>query len=246
MNLVHRRHHRSSVRRTSDAFTLIELLVVIAIIAILAAILFPVFAKAREKARQASCLSNQKQIGLGLLQYLQDSDETYPRAWYGNGNGPSDPNDRHKWMDVLQPHVKNEQVFTCPSDSENAPYRFRSGRDYGSYGMNAAYWFANDSATAPYEQPLSALARPADTVWVLEMANVSLLNNFEIEWPNAASNPPIANGPQGFRVMRNVAERHNGVTNVLWCDGHAKAHKLEHLTRANAAGVWHQFTIEED
>jgi len=106
---------RSTVRRSS-AFTLIELLVVIAIIAILAAILFPVFAQAREKARQASCISNLKQLALAVGQYTQDYDETYPttalfdeignaeaRAWY--------------WPYRIQPYVKSIEAFWCPSDS---------------------------------------------------------------------------------------------------------------------------------
>jgi len=160
--------------------------------------------------------------------------------------GASNATDRYKWHDAIAPQVKSEAVFTCPSDGENPAYRFRDGRNYGSYAMNASYWFAGDNATAPYEQPLSALARAADTVWAVETANTGLLNNFEVEWPNPPANPVIVNGPQGFRVLRNVAERHNGVTNVLWCDGHAKAHKLEHLTRVNAANVMYQFTIEED
>src|SRR5687768_1565205 len=76
-------------QRLAAGFTLIELLVVIAIIALLAAILFPVFARARENARKTSCLSNMKQIGLGISQYTQDFDETVPRVWLGAGNGPS-------------------------------------------------------------------------------------------------------------------------------------------------------------
>ncbi|MEI6500574.1 MAG: DUF1559 domain-containing protein, partial [Armatimonadota bacterium] len=93
-------------------FTLIELLVVIAIIAILAAILFPVFAKAREKARQSSCLSNVKQIALGMMQYAQDYDERMvPAAMYY-----ATPN-YYTWMYLMQPYVKSSQIFTCPSST---------------------------------------------------------------------------------------------------------------------------------
>lgn len=102
-------------------FTLIELLVVIAIIAILAAILFPVFAQAREKARQTSCLSNVKQIGLGIQMYVQDYDEYVPRNAYADP--PRVPEGAHftncsspRWMDVIQPYVKNTQLHNCPSD----------------------------------------------------------------------------------------------------------------------------------
>ena len=106
--------------RNRKGFTLIELLVVIAIIAILAAILFPVFARARENARRASCQSNLKQIGLGLLQYSQDYDETFCNAWFGlqQGYQPSDPAaGKYKWMDAIQPYVKSAQLFVCPSAS---------------------------------------------------------------------------------------------------------------------------------
>src|ERR1035438_8078601 len=91
-------------------FTLIELLVVIAIIAILAAILFPVFAKAREKARAASCLSNCKQLGLAMMQYVQDFDEAYPMV-YSNLSATV----RYVWGDVISPYCKNLQIFACPS-----------------------------------------------------------------------------------------------------------------------------------
>jgi len=105
------------------AFTLIELLVVIAIIAILAAILFPVFAQARDKARAASCLSNAKQIGLAWTMYVQDYDEMYPcNSWDGALMGTTD-NDIHKdgrrftlWMWRIMPYLKNKQIFVCPSD----------------------------------------------------------------------------------------------------------------------------------
>src|SRR5205814_83195 len=103
--------------RMRRAFTLIELLVVIAIIAILAAILFPVFAQARDKARGASCLSNEKQIGLAIMQYVQDYDESYPFLnvkWT-----PIAPASRLEtgFDQPIQPYVKNTGVFTCPSDA---------------------------------------------------------------------------------------------------------------------------------
>ena len=96
-----------------SAFTLIELLVVIAIIAILAAILFPVFARARENARRSSCQSNLKQIGLGMLQYVQDYDEKYVIARTG---GPNFEN----WAGRIHPYVKSRQLFACPSNPDNA------------------------------------------------------------------------------------------------------------------------------
>ena len=108
-------------RRTPSkkAFTLIELLVVIAIIAILAAILFPVFAQARDKARQTSCLSNIKQIGLGLMMYVQDSDETYPGALQPSPsiNGGSTSDQRMPLDMQVLPYIKNDQIWTCPSDA---------------------------------------------------------------------------------------------------------------------------------
>jgi prepilin-type N-terminal cleavage/methylation domain-containing protein/prepilin-type processing-associated H-X9-DG protein len=91
--------------RRGNGFTLIELLVVIAIIAILAAILFPVFARAREKARQTSCLSNVRQLGLGIRMYIDDFDEYFPSRYQGGA-----------WYNVIRPYVKNDQIFICPSD----------------------------------------------------------------------------------------------------------------------------------
>jgi prepilin-type N-terminal cleavage/methylation domain-containing protein/prepilin-type processing-associated H-X9-DG protein len=94
-------------------FTLIELLVVIAIIAILAAILFPVFAKARGKARQASCLNNEKQLGVGLMMYSQDYEETLPMSYY-YVNGATSSNGYVHWSYLIMPYVKNDAVFVCP------------------------------------------------------------------------------------------------------------------------------------
>src|SRR6266513_4447720 len=105
--------------RSKRGFTLIELLVVIAIIAILAAILFPVFAMARAKARQTACLSNMKQLGTGLTMYAQDWDETLPLNDYvGNGLMPlpgwRDPRAGDSWCSGIYPYVKNLQIFACP------------------------------------------------------------------------------------------------------------------------------------
>ena len=115
---------QTSNRHASKAFTLIELLVVIAIIAILAAILFPVFARARENARRSSCLSNMKQMGLGLMQYTQDYDEKYPcpgNTSYGGENRNDDGSaDKASWRQKIYPYVKSTQLFSCPSNSHNA------------------------------------------------------------------------------------------------------------------------------
>src|SRR5437763_9997687 len=100
--------------RTRTAFTLIELLVVIAIIAILAAILFPVFAQARDRARASACISNERQIGTALMMYVQDYDEILPSPDHAT-DGPSSLSDP-KWMDRIYPFVKNEQLYNCPSD----------------------------------------------------------------------------------------------------------------------------------
>src|SRR5579862_9797418 len=108
----------------SRGFTLIELLVVIAIIAILAAILFPVFAQARESARKIACLSNTKQLGLGIMMYVQDYDEVYPMdSWDVPAIGNAD-NDLHSgayissvtWIWQIMPYLKNRQILVCPSD----------------------------------------------------------------------------------------------------------------------------------
>src|SRR5687767_5619179 len=108
---------KSAMRR---AFTLIELLVVIAIIAILAAILFPVFAQAREKARQTSCLSNLKQLGLGVMMYTQDYDEVYPQAYYYKNNTATTNGGSAggyvTWTVIVNPYIKNVGIFVCPSD----------------------------------------------------------------------------------------------------------------------------------
>src|SRR5580765_4262996 len=106
-------------KRSREGFTLIELLVVIAIIAILAAILFPVFAQAREKARQTSCLSNQKQIGTGIMMYVQDFDETYPLSQYFTG-GATGAGAQVSWQAAVYPYIKNDRAGSGPGGTLQA------------------------------------------------------------------------------------------------------------------------------
>jgi prepilin-type N-terminal cleavage/methylation domain-containing protein/prepilin-type processing-associated H-X9-DG protein len=148
------------LRRTLRGFTLIELLVVIAIIAILAAILFPVFAQAREKARMTSCLSNTKQLGLGVMMYVQDYDEMYPcNSWDTPPVGTTDT-DSHdpnfptafNWMWKVMPYMKNRQILVCPSDPTG-------GKDPTFMGYDTANPASCDDAWG-IPTPLSYVANP--------------------------------------------------------------------------------------
>jgi len=126
MNITkHQPENRTCKRK---AFTLIELLVVIAIIAILAAILFPAFARARENARKTSCLSNMKQIGLGLEQYKMDSDQRFPQAYWYN-NGTTSGGGYTQWTGSIQPYVKSTALFVCPSNKGLPPTDFGAASD---------------------------------------------------------------------------------------------------------------------
>jgi len=150
------------IRNTRSAFTLIELLVVIAIIAILAAILFPVFAKAREKARQISCLSNERQLGLGSMQYVQDNDETYAfsQRWGTAGDG---------WGGRIYPYVKSTAIFSCPDDGMA---RNQWSPKKVSYAQNSLissdlpFWLWDSQGT--HTATLASLTAPASTVLLYE------------------------------------------------------------------------------
>ena len=164
----------------SSGFTLIELLVVIAIIAILAAILFPVFAQAREQARKTSCLSNAKQWGLGILMYIQDYDEAMVQSEnYGapllRADG-SHYREYQPWPALVQPYVKNKQMGICPDNKEISFITGGLNREllYCSYGLNYGY-LGNFAGNDPFGQgylwtpvTLAAINRPANTVMLAD------------------------------------------------------------------------------
>jgi prepilin-type N-terminal cleavage/methylation domain-containing protein/prepilin-type processing-associated H-X9-DG protein len=149
--------------RKRAGFTLIELLVVIAIIAILAAILFPVFAQAREKARAIACLSNTKQLALGMMQYTQDNDEKYVAGANVYGKGPG-------WAGQIYPYVKSTQVYRCPDDSSNLP-----GTPV-SYGMNSQFSPYNAAGTGANGATRAQVSAPASTVLLFEVTNSGYYN----------------------------------------------------------------------
>ena len=257
-------HSRSN--KAFQAFTLIELLVVIAIIAILAAILFPVFARARDNARRTSCLSNLKQIGLGVIQYTQDYDETMPIAnWGGNGSAG------FYWMDAVQPYVKSTQLFTCPSRSNTfggadytqyVPYGTRKVSQFGTYGINNAYYDAKSYGgmvhSAPAGQALAKQDAPATTIMAVE-TNATIgkaewgagtLLNFktETDTDSTCGGFPCAYTSYTFDKVR-VVGPHFGGTNVLYCDGHAKFGKFDPILEAKQYGslkFYVNWSVEDD
>jgi prepilin-type N-terminal cleavage/methylation domain-containing protein/prepilin-type processing-associated H-X9-DG protein len=218
------------------AFTLIELLVVIAIIAILAAILFPVFAQAKEAAKKTACLSNSKQIGVGLYLYLNDSDDTLPMANYPappayvgppwtqfafhNGAGISEL----AWADLIQPYTKSLAIFACPSDSSGAPKNASGQAIPGAplaYALN--YYFYRQpggvSRFALTGGSVSELSAPASKIFVAES---SWAQNREIVRPDRAG---------GF-------ERHSKGSNYVMADTHAKYHLKPQWWKTVDSTVW--------
>ena len=210
------------------AFTLIELLVVIAIIAILAAILFPAFARARENARRASCSSNLKQIGLGILQYTQDYDEKFPFARNFGAGSPA-----QNWGQAIFPYVKSNQLFACPSNTDNNNYMGNSSpppapRIPVSYGMNfeiGANDYNNNSGMA-----LANINEVATRILVGERRGP---DNSEpgIMWRDWT----------GTQFQDNGFAGHLSTSNYLFADGHVKA--LRPLqTVAGGKSMWGGFT----
>jgi prepilin-type N-terminal cleavage/methylation domain-containing protein/prepilin-type processing-associated H-X9-DG protein len=237
-------------RRDKAGFTLIELLVVIAIIAILAAILFPVFAQAREKARQITCASNERQIGLGFMQYVEDYDETYPMAAYLDG--PTE------WSLLINPYIKNGTaggaynqiggVYSCPDyPGQNISNEFKPRNDIVREPTAGTSTSGPNKNGLTYVYNMTTLAQidsPSSKWFLIETGgssadySVSYWSPTEYFWVNTAGNPLGTGESINASGLMNADNcdptvwdgcammpryRHTLHTNVLWCDGHVKA-----------------------
>lgn len=253
-------------------FTLIELLVVIAIIAILAAILFPVFSQAREKARQSTCVNNLKQLGLSFVQYTQDYDEMIPRTRYGIRC----PFGRYRWMEVILPYCKNTQLYDCPSYTVLVQYvkRYEPDNDVTdcnwpetpthsgasiSYGANLAYWCPDGSGQPgdypystnfPMNKHLAQVVVPADTFllwdhWWFESGWTSKEGepcSQPVDYDDTTNPPVLINATRGWVLHA----RHLKGISFNYCDGHSKWLNIQTILKANANGILPPFTIEDD
>ena len=225
------------MQKVLRGFTLIELLVVIAIIAILAAILFPVFAQAREKARQTACLSNMKQLTLGMIMYAQDYDETFPTwKWdqcWRDGNLPTCVNNGGGlWHNAIFPYVKSAGVFSCPSDARQAGVKTNYS---GWFDMATVQGFpkelwdpitqkgaaisygASEPLTYAYGE-LAAIGKPAETFILGDM--VTTLSGWEGwgEWAEIANNPASPNYAvySKYRLMRTAYPKADSCVPNYW------------------------------
>ncbi|BCM92709.1 hypothetical protein IAD21_04591 [Abditibacteriota bacterium] len=218
--------------KSRSAFTLIELLVVIAIIAILAAILFPVFARARENARRASCMSNMKQIGLAFGQYAQDYDETMVPSFVQY------PSSYPYWSELLQPYVKSVQIFKCPSNTLNVNWSLSTIPK--SYVCNGGYSSTDFGGTGAIgDRPMRPLnynyagydkgvntsfyQSPSQTIVVAEKGT-DTTNEAQISYIGSVTPPG------------NALQNHLGTSNYLFVDGHVKA--LKPIATGTPYNMW--------
>ncbi len=235
-NAITRRFARHS------AFTLIELLVVIAIIAILAAILFPVFARARENARRASCESNLKQVGLGVLQYVQDYDERFPIGVTAAAATAGTP---YGWAEAIQPYLKSTQIYQCPSETTSPPslgttipvsqiagytdYYANSnvlGNSQAAMNNVALTVFAGDGGIATTNMT-GTTTYPESGRYMCNGVSCTVDGSA----PTTIATVTTGGTPA---VLNSGAQRHLETTNVLFADGHVKSLKGQSDT-VNAA-----------
>ena len=201
-----------------SGFTLIELLVVIAIIAILAAILFPVFARAREKARQTGCLNNVKQLALGMQMYVNDNDGGLPSYRMGGGSLSG-----VKWQHMLEPYLKNAQIQLCPSGDKT----YGSGSvTLSHYGWNYNYLSGHYSATSSRAKIIDEVTAPAETICIGEKVAGGL--GGVLYSPSQTTLWPGYNAP----------DVHSGGSNFAFCDGHAKWLHMNEAMYTGTSKYW--------
>jgi prepilin-type N-terminal cleavage/methylation domain-containing protein/prepilin-type processing-associated H-X9-DG protein len=207
-----------NTRRT--AFTLIELLVVIAIIAILASILFPVFGRARENARRSSCLSNMKQIGLGMYQYSQDYDEKFMLEWDGGTDAG--------WKQIVQPYLKSTQIWACPSNTLNTKIQMDPVAGYPgivqSYAGNPRVLIPSWTGTPPLS--LAVVSATSTRIVMSESSSDPSGPNWATMYDDWDTNQIRDNGFAG----------HLGTMNCLFIDGHVKA--MKPVNTATPINMW--------
>ncbi len=219
------------------AFTLIELLVVIAIIAILASILFPVFARARENARRTSCMSNLKQMGLGVMQYVQDYDGFYPAVQRYNTEGDSAAGYTY-WFGAsgsLGPYVKSQQIFICPSSSQgygpaDASYAI-SHPSYpmsGNYGGNQLLMRVYNATNQPYIN-IASVVSTATTYMIMDNGayqaypSIAVASGASYNYTPGMGAIGVSQGTISDRYVSDFQNgRHFGGINMAFADGHAK------------------------
>ncbi len=234
-------------RKSYSGFTLIELLVVIAIIAILAAILFPVFAQVRDKARSIACMSNLKEIALARIMYTQDYDEVFPPTRMGTTSGctwncydPGQPSGG-TWREAIQPYIKSVGVWHCPDDSANvgwdegyldqaafAPQGWNPNLHLTYAVSNYAEWNYGSNPPAPVAQ--SFFQDPADIIMLLESnmeyPDLGPGNIMGCQGSGCTFSGPSSCNSYGGSTHGNFNVHNNHMMNFAFVDGHVKAMKL--------------------
>jgi prepilin-type N-terminal cleavage/methylation domain-containing protein/prepilin-type processing-associated H-X9-DG protein len=233
-----------------EGFTLIELLVVIAIIAILAAILFPVFAQARAKARQATCTSNLKQLGTGLLMYAQDYDETFPHVPSNNASVNTGVDwGANTWVYndiyvILQPYVKNFKVFYCPDRRRMVPdaffqsnaknevwgYGYHWSSGYGAEGNKNSLWNRGDGCVGPRKTVGGATFLPGNPISVVAQPATFPIMGDTADTPRQTLHTAcydIREKPfSGWNTDLPNGGRHQNGNNFVFADGHVKWYRV--------------------